>query len=170
MESVSKFKDEMELIFFLKDEKLKLERKTSGSVGYDIKSNEEFVLDPGQYRLIKTGVKAIIPDGVFLDVRPRSGLAAKHGITVLNTPGTIDSDYRGEIGVILINHSKEPFKIEKYMRIAQIVPMRSVFCDSIENNITVYFVTCENDEEFNNIGMDEENNERKQGGFGSTGF
>ncbi|MER2048985.1 MAG: dUTP diphosphatase [Solibacillus sp.] len=89
--------------------------------GMDLSAVEERVLLPGEYGLIKTGLQIELPEGTEAQVRPRSGLALKHGITVLNSPGTIDAGYRGEIGVILINHGKEPFTIEKQMRIAQLV-------------------------------------------------
>lgn len=91
--------------------------------GADVKAfiQKEIVLKPGTTALIPTGMKFAIPSGFELQVRPRSGLALKHGITVLNTPGTIDADYRGELGVILINHGKDDFVITPNMRIAQIV-------------------------------------------------
>ena len=82
---------------------------------------QDVILQPGQSTLIPTGLKFAIPEGFEIQVRPRSGLAFKSGITVLNSPGTIDSDYRGELGVILINHSKQPFTVTQGMRIAQIV-------------------------------------------------
>ena len=93
------------------------------AAGADIKANikEPITLQPGQRALIPTGIKVAIPYGFEIQVRPRSGLALKNGISVLNTPGTIDSDYRGEIGVILINLGHEPFTVEPAMRIAQIV-------------------------------------------------
>lgn len=95
--------------------------ETLGSAGADLKSNEEGVLLPGERRLVKTGVYIELPAGYEAQVRPRSGLALKHGISMVNTPGTIDSDYRGEIGVILINHGQEPFEYKKGDRIAQLV-------------------------------------------------
>lgn len=93
------------------------------AAGADIKAyiQEPLTLQPGQRALIPTGIKVEIPYGFEIQVRPRSGLALKNGISVLNTPGTIDSDYRGEIGVILINHGNDPFTVEPSMRIAQIV-------------------------------------------------
>ena len=81
----------------------------------------EIFLQPGESVLVPTGVRMAIPEGYEVQVRPRSGLALKHQITVLNAPGTIDADYRGEISVILINHGKLPFKISRGMRIAQLV-------------------------------------------------
>ncbi|HSX26631.1 MAG TPA: dUTP diphosphatase [Chlamydiales bacterium] len=82
---------------------------------------EPVIILPGSSALIPTGLKVSIPDGYEIQVRPRSGLALKNQVTVLNTPGTIDADYRGEIGVILINHGKEPFIVTPKMRIAQLV-------------------------------------------------
>lgn len=79
------------------------------------------MIAPGAFAMIPTGIALALPPGTEGQVRPRSGLAAKHGITVLNSPGTIDSDYRGEVSVILINHGKMPFAIERGMRIAQLV-------------------------------------------------
>jgi dUTP pyrophosphatase len=96
---------------------------SSESSGADVKAHlhEELTLLPGTSALIPTGLRFAIPHGFEIQVRPRSGLALKHGITVLNTPGTIDADYRGELKVILINHGKEPFIVTRGMRIAQIV-------------------------------------------------
>lgn len=82
------------------------------------------ILHPGEYRLIKTGLHIALPEGTEAQIRPRSGLAFKHGITVLNAPGTIDADYRGEIGVLLINHGTEDFVIQDGERIAQMVIAR----------------------------------------------
>jgi dUTP pyrophosphatase len=95
--------------------------ETGGSAGLDVRSNEDVVLEPGEFKLVKTGLFVEIPSGYEIQVRPRSGLALKHGITVLNSPGTIDSDYRGEIGVILINHGTESFEVNLGERIAQLV-------------------------------------------------
>jgi len=96
---------------------------SSGAAGADVSAYTEsdLVLLPGSRRLISTGLFFEIPEGYEIQVRPRSGLALKQGITVLNAPGTIDSDYRGELMVILINHSNMPFTIQPGMRIAQIV-------------------------------------------------
>lgn len=82
---------------------------------------EDVVIAPGESALVPTGIKVAIPHGYEIQVRPRSGLALKHQITVLNTPGTIDADYRGEINVILINHGKNPFVVTPKMRIAQLI-------------------------------------------------
>lgn len=93
------------------------------AAGCDVKAfiQEDVTIEPGESALIPTGLKLAIPKGYEIQVRPRSGLALKHGITVLNTPGTIDADYRGEIGVILINHGTKNFVVTKNMRIAQFV-------------------------------------------------
>jgi len=97
--------------------------ETSGSAGIDLMASidEEITLQPSEIKLIKTGISIALEQGFEAQIRPRSGLALKNGITVLNTPGTIDSDYRGEICVILINHSRNPFVISRGMRIAQMV-------------------------------------------------
>ena len=92
-----------------------------GDAGVDLYSTEDNTLKPGERALISTGIKIAVPKGYEAQVRPRSGLAIKHGISVCNTPGTIDSGYRGEVCVILINHSNEIFKVEKGMRIAQMI-------------------------------------------------
>jgi len=98
--------------------------ETPQSAGMDVKCTEQIVLNPGERVLAKTGLYVEIPAGFEIQVRPRSGLALKHGVTVLNTPGTIDSDYRGEIGVILINHSSTVVEFAKGERIAQLVLSR----------------------------------------------
>lgn len=127
------------------------EYETSGSAGFDIRANitEPINLMPGETRLIKTGLFMAIPEGYELQIRPRSGMALKHGITVLNTPGTIDSDYRLEIGVILINHSRTIFTVEPAMRIAQGVFSKYERAEW---------------EEVNELDVTE-----RKGGFGSTG-
>jgi len=107
-------------------------------------------LSPGQYALVPTGLTIALPSGYEAQVRPRSGLAAKHGVTVLNAPGTIDADYRGEIGVLLINHGDAPFSIRRGERIAQMV---------IAPAVRVEFVRAETLAETG----------RGSGGFGSTG-
>ncbi|MGB0166804.1 MAG: dUTP diphosphatase [Luteibaculum sp.] len=96
---------------------------TEQSAGMDLRAELEvpIVLNPGDFKMIPTGIFIALPAGFEAQVRPRSGLAAKHGITVLNSPGTIDADYRGEIKVILINHGKESFEIQQGERIAQLV-------------------------------------------------
>lgn len=108
------------------------------------------VLEPGASAGIPTGIAIALPSGFEAQVRPRSGLAAKHQVTVLNSPGTIDADYRGEIKVLLINHGKEPFEITRGMRIAQMI---------IAPVVQAKFVEVET--------LDE--TERGSGGFGSTG-
>lgn len=96
---------------------------TAGSAGCDLVAAvaEDLVLAPGARALIPTGIAIALPPGTEAQIRPRSGLALRHGVTCLNTPGTIDCDYRGEIGVILINHGAEPFRILRGLRIAQLV-------------------------------------------------
>ena len=96
---------------------------TEGSAGIDVSANieEEIELKPLERYLVPTGIKLEIPEGFEIQVRPRSGLAFKHGITVLNTPGTIDSDYRGEVKVLLINLSNEVYKIQPNERIGQLI-------------------------------------------------
>lgn len=125
---------------------------TERSAGMDIKANIEtpIALQPLQRAMVPTGLYIALPEGTEAQIRPRSGLAAKHGITVLNTPGTIDADYRGEIKVILVNLSNEEFTINPGERIAQMVVARyeQVEWDSVEV-------------------LDE--TERGVGGFGSTG-
>ena len=125
---------------------------TDQSAGMDLTAalEEAIELAPGERMLIPTGLSMALPEGYEAQVRPRSGLALKHGLTVLNTPGTIDADYRGEIGVILINLGQEAFTIERGMRIAQMV---------IARHETVSWEVVE----------DLENTDRGAGGFGSTG-
>ena len=97
--------------------------ETTQSAGMDLRANIDVpvVLQPGDSTLIPTGIKMALPDGYEAQIRPRSGLAYKHGITVLNSPGTIDADYRGDVGVLLINHGQKAFTIEDGMRVAQMV-------------------------------------------------
>ncbi len=90
-----------------------------GSSGFDIHAIHETVIEPGKWALVQTGLIFEIPKGYELQIRPRSGLALKHGITVLNAPGTVDSDYRGEVGVILVNMGNEPYIVRPGDRIAQ---------------------------------------------------
>jgi dUTP pyrophosphatase len=100
---------------------------TADSAGLDVRAclpDGPRTLQPGEWQLIPTGLYAALPAGTELQVRPRSGLAYKHGVTVLNSPGTIDADYRGEIGVLLINHGQQPFVVEHGERIAQLVLAR----------------------------------------------
>lgn len=124
---------------------------SDGAAAFDLSAIDKYSIEPGGTKLIKTGLAFQIPDGYELQIRPRSGLALKNGITVLNTPGTIDSDYRGEIGVILINTGNEPFHVENGMRIAQAV-------------LTQYSKA-----EFHVVSKLSET-KRGEGGFGSTGY
>ena len=96
-------------------------RQTPQSAGLDLHANISVTISKGERTLVPTGIKVALPLGYEAQVRPRSGLALKHGITVLNAPGTIDADYRGEIGVLLINHGVEDFTIQRGDRIAQLV-------------------------------------------------
>jgi dUTP pyrophosphatase len=113
------------------------EYKTDGSSGMDLMANVEQTVKilPGEKKIISTGIMVAIPEQYEIQIRPRSGLAAKSGISVLNTPGTIDSDYRGEIKVILINLGKDIFKIKKNDRIAQMIvcPIIKVELEEVEN-------------------------------------
>ena len=96
---------------------------TSHAAGADIRAaiHENVVIEAGKHALIKTGFAMALPDNYEAQIRPRSGLALKHGVSVLNTPGTIDADYRGEVGVILVNHGSQPFTIQRGDRIAQMI-------------------------------------------------
>lgn len=96
---------------------------SAGSAGLDLMAaiESEMALAPGERCLVPCGICLALPDGYEAQVRPRSGLALKHGLTLLNSPGTIDSDYRGEIGVVLVNHGDAPFTVARGMRIAQLV-------------------------------------------------
>ena len=123
---------------------------TPGAAGMDVVAAEDVDLAPGQRHAVATGFRVAIPEGYEIQVRPRSGLAFKHGITVPNTPGTIDSDYRGELKVLLINHGGETFAIRRGERIAQLVPAA---------------VTLATFEEVAEL----EDTARGAGGFGSTG-
>lgn len=110
---------------------------TQGAAGADVSAHieQEILLAAGQRALIKTGLFFEIPMGYEIQVRPRSGMALKQGITVLNTPGTIDSDYRGELMIILINHGNEDFVIEPGMRIAQIVVAKCETAEFVEETL-----------------------------------
>ena len=128
--------------------------ETDQAAGMDLRAavaaDSPMILEPGRRCLVPTGLVMEIPNGFEGQIRPRSGLAFKHGITCLNTPGTIDSDYRGEIMVLLINHGDEAFTIERGMRIAQMV---------VERYETVGWEVVKSLEE----------TDRGEGGFGSTG-
>ena len=125
---------------------------TSGSSGMDLSANTDIdiKIKPGDISIISTGLSVSIPECFEVQIRPRSGLAAKQKISVLNTPGTIDADYRGEIKVILINHGEKDFIVEKGLRIAQMV-----LCPIVKAEI----------KEVDNL----EDTNRGKGGFGSTG-
>lgn len=99
------------------------EYQTAGAAGMDLRAAlaEPVTIPPGERRFVKTGLSLAIPDGFEGQVRPRSGLALRHGIGIVNSPGTIDADYRGEIGIVLVNHGQEPFVVEPLARIAQLV-------------------------------------------------
>ena len=132
-----------------------LEYQTSGAAGLDlmaaIPDQAILVLEPGARELVPTGLVFSIPSGFEAQVRPRSGLALKSGVTVLNSPGTIDSDYRGEVGVILVNHGAAPFEITRGLRIAQLVVAPVTRGELVEVSA-----------------LDE--TARGHGGFGSTGL
>ena len=123
---------------------------TSGAAGMDVVAAEDLILAPGARHAVATGFALALPEGYEVQVRPRSGLALKHGVTCLNTPGTIDSDYRGEVKVILANLSSEPFEFRRGDRIAQLVPalVQRALLHEVET-------------------LDE--TQRGAGGFGSTG-
>lgn len=123
---------------------------TDGAAGMDVVAAEDMTLAPGARAAVATGFAMAIPHGYEVQVRPRSGLALKHGVTCLNTPGTIDSDYRGEVKVILVNLGTEPFAIARGDRIAQLVPapVQRAVLDAVET-------------------LDD--TARGTGGFGSTG-
>ncbi|MBA3659724.1 MAG: dUTP diphosphatase [Gemmatimonadales bacterium] len=99
-------------------------RATPGSAGYDLASAEDGTLSPGERRLFRTGIAVAVPQGFECQLRPRSGLALRHGLTLPNTPATIDSDYRGELQVLLVNLGNVPVEVTRGMRIAQMVIQR----------------------------------------------
>jgi dUTP pyrophosphatase len=122
-----------------------------GDAGLDLFASVSAVIEPGERRLIGAGISIELPPDTEAQVRPRSGLALKHGVTVLNAPGTIDRGYRGEVGVILINHGRSPFDVRPGMKIAQLV---------VASCLTVAV------EDAGELG----DSARGQGGFGSTGM
>jgi dUTP pyrophosphatase len=134
----------------INDDALLPYRAHDGDAGLDLFSIEEKIIKAGESGLISTGIQIELPKGTEAQIRPRSGLALKHSITVLNSPGTIDEGYRGEIKIILINHGKEDFTIEKQMRIAQMVIAPVLKVNLIETEILSDTV-------------------RSKGGFGSSG-
>jgi dUTP pyrophosphatase len=134
------------------------EYATNGSAGFDLRANLEeeiTILAKGGRAIVPTGLYFELPSNFEMQIRPRSGLAAKNGVTVLNSPGTIDSDYRGEVKVILINHGEEDFKINHGDRIAQ-----CVIASVINNNIF----------NLNQVNEISDDTQRSSGGFGSTGI
>lgn len=145
--------DPIEVLTTLENDSLIPAYASPEAAGADLKANinEPMTIPPGKSALIPTGLRFAIPTGFEIQVRPRSGLALKHGITVLNTPGTIDSDYRGEVGVILINHGTEDFEVAPRMRIAQMI---------LSEVKRAEFVITDNLEA----------TERGHGGFGHTGM
>ncbi|WP_338721709.1 dUTP diphosphatase [Devosia sp. XK-2] len=129
-------------------------QQTSGAAGLDlcaaIEAGESLVIAPGDYAMVPTGLSIALPEGYEAQIRPRSGLAAKHGITVLNSPGTVDADYRGEVKILLINHGREPFELRRGERVAQMVVAQFSAVELVE--------------------VDElDATERGMGGHGSTG-
>lgn len=124
--------------------------QTDQSVGADLTSIEDVELNPGEFKLVKTGISVELPRGTEMQIRPRSGLAFKHGVTVLNAPGTIDSDYRGEVGVLLINHGQSLFRVNKGDRIAQAVLAKAILMNY-------------------KLAKSLDSTDRGDGGFGSTG-
>jgi dUTP pyrophosphatase len=127
-------------------------KQTAGSAGFDLAAATEtdVVIAPGQRALVPTGIAVALPPSTEAQIRPRSGLALKHGVTCLNSPGTIDADYRGEIKVLLINHGDAPFVVTRGMRIAQLV---------VAPVAQARFV----------VSLDLDDTARGDGGFGSTG-
>jgi len=121
-----------------------------GDAGVDLYSTEDYVLKPGERVLVSTGIKIAVPKGYEAQIRPKSGLALKNGISIVNTPGTVDAPYRGEIGIIIINLGQEEYKIEKGKKIAQMV------INKVE------------EAEFEEVDELDETT-RNEGGFGSTG-
>lgn len=133
-------------------------KASKGAAGFDLYSVEYHLIDPGAWAAVGTGFAMAGPSFAELQIRPRSGLAAKHGVTVLNAPGTVDPDYRGEVKVLLINHGREPFEIQPGDRIAQMVigGIWSTLAEERPLEIGTFSDT-----------LDE--TERGVGGFGSTG-
>ncbi|HZR87317.1 MAG TPA: dUTP diphosphatase [Bradyrhizobium sp.] len=128
--------------------------QTAHAAGLDllaaVAEDAPVVLEPGRYAMVPTGLSIALPDGFEAQVRPRSGLAAKHGVTVLNAPGTIDADYRGEVAVLLINHGSAPFTIRRSERIAQLIIAPVAQAELVPVDVL-------------------SSTERGAGGFGSTG-
>ncbi|HEX9785615.1 MAG TPA: dUTP diphosphatase [Opitutaceae bacterium] len=125
-------------------------RATTNASCFDIHADMDGAIQPGDRLLVKTGLAVAVPPGFEVQVRSRSGLAIKHGVAVLNAPGTVDADYRGEIGVILINHGREAFTFKRGERVAQIGVYRVEMCAAVEE-------------------MELSETVRGAGGFGHTG-
>jgi dUTP pyrophosphatase len=125
-------------------------RATENSSCFNVRADMDGVIAPGERLLVKTGLAVAVPPGFEVQARSRSGLALKHGVAVLNSPGTIDADYRGEVGIILINHGREPFTFKGGDRIAQIGVYRVEMCAAVEVDVL-------------------ESTARGAGGFGHTG-
>lgn len=144
---------EYKVRIFLDDGAVLPERQTELSAGYDVSANEDIIINPGDTKMVKTGIYVELPPNLEMQIRPRSGLALKNGIQVANAPGTLDADYRGELKIILFNTSPSPFPVSKGMRIAQIV---------YNEFIVVKYDGVETKEELSKT-------ERGEGGFGSSG-
>ena len=123
-----------------------------GDAGFDLFSIEKTEIKPKEFKLIKTGIALELTEGLEAQIRSRSGLALKSGVAVLNSPGTIDAGYRGEIGVILINHGYETFHVDMHMKIAQMVIQKLPKVELVETKLDLNF------------------SDRGEGGFGSTGL
>ncbi len=156
MENNTKNDFRIKLKFVNKSDNPDPEYATEGSSGFDLRANlsQPMVIESGKFDMVPTGLYFDIPDNFEIQVRPRSGLAAKNGVTVLNAPGTVDSDYTGEVKVILINHGEEDFIINHGDRIAQAV-VSTVSAKNVIKLEKIYEIS--------------KNTERASGGFGSTG-
>lgn len=150
---MSNQKEYLEILTQSEDENNLPAYSSEWASGADVRAHlsTDLTLPPGESILVPTGLRLAIPEGYELQVRPRSGLALKHQISVLNTPGTIDADYRGEVGIILINHGKEDFTIKPGMRIAQLVVAPVIQAKFLSTNELA-------------------KTSRGSGGFGHTGF
>jgi dUTP pyrophosphatase len=146
--------DAVEIGVYAQHSSLMPSRSNNGDAGADLHASTSLILEAGEIRLVPTGIQIAIPYGYVGLVHPRSGLALRHGVTVLNSPGTIDHGYQGEVGVILYNTSEDPYEIKQGDRIAQLV---------IQKVELSTFVPL-SEEEYYNV-----KTERGSGGFGSTG-
>lgn len=144
---------DIEIDVIAKNEKYLPKYATDFAAGADLFAciDEALSLEPGASMLVPTGLKMAIPQGFEMQIRPRSGLAYKNQVTVLNTPGTIDADYRGELGVILINHGKDAFLVEAGMRIAQLIVAPVVRASFVK--VEKLSETCRGDGGFGHTGM-----------------